>query len=172
MNTEVTISLDLGCGRSPRNPFNASTVYGIDLIEDPSLNLISRDLVIEKIPFPDNHLDYITAFDFIEHIPRIIYNPTRRNPFIELMDEIWRTLKFGGYFLSFTPAFPHPQAFYDPTHVNIITEHTFPLYFTKESLLARNYGFKGSFNLIEQSWKEAHLCTILQKTQITSQQRG
>jgi hypothetical protein len=71
----------------------------------------------------------VTAHDFIEHIPKVICNPQRRNSFIELMNETWRVLKVGGRFLSVTPAFPQPAAFVDPTHVNIITEQIFPLYF-------------------------------------------
>jgi SAM-dependent methyltransferase len=91
------------------------------------------DLAIESIPFPSEYFDYVSAYDFIEHVPRIIYNPTRRFCFIELMNEIYRVLKMGGTFASFTPAFPKEAAFIDPTHVNIITENTFPLYFDNKN---------------------------------------
>ena len=134
-----TSSLDLGCGPKPKNFFNANIVYGIDVREDLELNIIKADLAIDNIPFPDNFFEYVTAHDFIEHIPRILYLPQRKAPFVDLMSEIWRVLKTGGQFLSFTPAFPQAAAFWDPTHVNIITEQSFPLYFDNEYIWAKPY---------------------------------
>ena len=70
------------------------------------------------------------------------------------MNEIYRVLKPGGIFLHVTPAFPSPEAFQDPTHVNIITENTFPCYFCNPNPDAKNlgYGFTGDFELIDQRW--------------------
>ena len=51
-----------------------------------------------------------------------------------------------------TPAFPSKEVFQDPTHVNIITEDTLPLYFCEPCNWAKGYGFNGSFELIEQRW--------------------
>ena len=158
-----TTSLDLGCGPKPKNFFNANIVYGIDVREDLELNIIKADLAIENIPFPDSFFEYVTAHDFIEHIPRILYLPQRKAPFVDLMSEIWRVLKTGGQFLSFTPAFPQAAAFWDPTHVNIITEQTFPLYFDNENIWAKPYGFKGSFKILNQQWNGPHLISILEK---------
>jgi len=158
-----TKSLDLGCGPQPKNPFNAEEVYGIDVAEFPGTSVVQADLVVEPIPFPDASFEYVTAHDFIEHVPRVIYNPQRRNPFIEVMNEIHRVLKPGGLFLSFTPAFPHPAVFRDPTHVNIITEETFPLYFDHERCWAKAYGFKGAFIVRSQEWRGPQLLSILQK---------
>lgn len=159
-----TLSLDLGCGKNPRNVFGADIVYGIDIREDLEKNIIKADLVLEKIPFEDNTFDFITAHDFIEHIPRVLYLPQRRNAFVELMNEVWRTLKHGGKFLSITPAFPKPQAFGDPTHVNYISETTFTHYFDDEHSLASVYGFYGAFKVEEQRWDRAHLISVLVKT--------
>ena len=69
------------------------------------------------------------------------------------MNEVYRTLKPGGLFLSFTPAYPVVDAFSDPTHVNIITEKTFPEYFTNQ-LGASIYGFTGRFELVGQKWHD------------------
>lgn len=158
-----TKSLDLGCGAKPKNIFNADLVYGIDVRNDLELNVVKADLVIDKIPFEDNFFDFVTAHDFLEHIPRLIYTPTRRNSFIELMNEIWRVLKPDGKFFSFTPAFPHAAAFWDPTHVNFITEQTFPLYFDDTNMWARGYGFSGTFAIESQTWQGPHLISILVK---------
>jgi SAM-dependent methyltransferase len=161
---DETTALDLGCGEKPKNFFQASNVYGIDLCDDLANNVVKADLVISEIPFADESFNFVTAHDFIEHIPRVIYTPERRTPFIELMNEIWRVLRPGGKFLSQTPAFPQAAAFVDPTHVNIITEQTFALYFCG-NVWARGYGFKGRFGLVAQQWRETHLITILEKQQ-------
>jgi SAM-dependent methyltransferase len=159
----MTKSLDLGCGSKPRNFFNAKQVYGIDIRDDLEAGIYKADLVIEPIPFSDCTFDFVTAHDFLEHIPRIIYNPSRRNSFVEIMNEIWRVLKVGGQFLSVTPAYPNSEAFRDPTHVNIITEETFSLYFDNINCLAKMYGFYGSFLITDQKWNGPHLITLLTK---------
>lgn len=163
LNLKNSISLDLGCGAVPRNPFNAQYFYGIDL-SDHNLDFIKvADLTLENIPFQNNFFDYITAFDFIEHIPRVIYCPERRFPFVMLMNEIYRCLKPNGYFLSHTPCYPYSALFRDPTHVNFITEETFSIYFDNVNRHAKIYGFNGSFRIIKQGWNGFSLVTLLQK---------
>lgn len=156
-------SLDLGCGPTPRNPFHASTLAGIDLHKNEQLNIYSVDLTIEPMPFQNDTFDYVTAFDFIEHVPRVIYVPTRRFPFIELMNEVYRVLAPGGLFLSFTPAVPSSEAYQDPTHVNFITEETFTRYFDDKHSLGSIYGFNGKFQVIQQGWTGGHLVSVLKK---------
>lgn len=161
----TTKSLDLGCGTEPRNIYELDTALGIDIRPSESERVVAADLAIEPIPYSDNYFDAVTAFDFIEHIPRVIYNPKRRFCFVELMNEIYRVLKPGGVFLSVTPAFPKAAAWRDPTHVNIITEETFPLYFDDTNRLATMYGFNGSFTIQDQRWHEddMHLVPLMRK---------
>jgi SAM-dependent methyltransferase len=155
-------ALDIGCGASPRNPFNAEEVIGVDLKAAPGVKAV--DLVIQKLPFKDNSFDFVTAFDVLQTIPRLIYNPKRRMPFVELMSEIFRVLKPGGLFLSVTPVYPKDAAFRDPGHVNYITAETFTLYFDAGNNWAAGYGFKGGFNVESQEWSgEHHLVTNLRK---------
>jgi len=151
----MKISLDLGCGKTLRNPYEAKQIIGID-VEDV-------DLAVEPIPYPDDYFDFVTAYDFLEHIPRLIYNPQRRYPFVELMSEIYRVMKVGGKFLSSTPAYPHNAAFQDPTHVNIVTVETFALYFDDEHNWGKTYGFKGKFHINKMEWHGAHLVVELEK---------
>jgi len=160
----ASISLDLGCGPSPKNPFGAEAVFGLDIRADVGNNIYKADLVLEPIPFADEYFDFVTAHDFIEHIPRIIYMPQRKNPFVDLMNEIWRVLKVDGKFYSSTPAFPHMAAFSDPTHVNIITENTFVMYFDDVHRWGSAYGFRGAFKIESQRWTGPHLESVLVKS--------
>lgn len=163
---ETTLSIDLGCGPYPRNPFNASKVLGIDINDSLLDNVISCDLLNNPIPATSHSADFVTAFDFIEHIPRVIQsNGQTVFPFVNLISEIYRVLKPGGFFYHRTPAYPYPQSFQDPTHVNIITEETFPMYFCSTDPTppwANMYGFKGSFKLISQSWVGFYLISLIQ----------
>lgn len=159
----MTKSLDLGCGAEPKNTFNADEVFGIDIKAIPHPRVVQVDLAIDSIPFEDDFFDFVTAYDFLEHVPRIVYMPARRNSFVEVMNEIYRVLRVGGVFLSFTPAFPQGAAFCDPTHVNIITEETFLLYFDDKNRWGKMYGFVGAFKILSQEWRGQHLLTIMEK---------
>lgn len=159
----MTKTLDLGSGASPQNPYRATEIFGVDIQSDLGPGILAADLATSPIPFESDFFDYVTAFQFIEHVPRVIYNPTRRNSFVELMNEIYRVLKVDGVFLSVTPAYPHTAAFQDPTHVNIITEETFPFYFDDTHRWAKIYGFEGHFKVLRQEWAGANLVTQLQK---------
>lgn len=150
--------LDIGCGSEPHNPYRKPQLFGIDIrrgcIEDPGLQFAKANLALEPIPHPDNHFGSVSAFDFIEHVPRIL--PTRdgtdtRFPFVELMNEVWRVLRPGGRFYALTPAYPRVHAFRDPTHVNIITTQTHH-YFVGNPPGARMYGFNGRFTTIRSGW--------------------
>ena len=74
--TRLTRHLDLGCGDAPKNPLNQSMLYGCDLMEIPgawdSPNFVYKqaDIVFQGIPYPDSYFDSVSAFDFIEHVPR------------------------------------------------------------------------------------------------------
>lgn len=162
----MTKTLDLGCGSRPKNPFNADELFGVDVRDNLEGTIRSADLVVEPIPFPDASFEYVTAFDFLEHIPRLVYAPQRRNAFIELMNEVYRVLKPGGYFLSSTPAYPHAVAFRDPTHVNFITDETFPLYFDDVNRWASIYGFTGAFRVHQNEMRGPAIFSILQKVPV------
>lgn len=162
----ATKTLDLGCGSRPKNPFNADEMYGVDVRDDVEGFVRGADLVVENIPFEDDAFDFVTAFDFIEHIPRLVYVPQRRNAFIELMNEVYRVLKPGGLFLSSTPAYPHAVSFRDPTHVNFITDETFPLYFDDINRWASIYGFKGAFQMQVHEWRGPHIFAVMRKVPV------
>ena len=152
-----TRHLDLGCGPAPRNPYAADELYALDLRRpegfDPA-RFACANLVLEPIPYPDGHFDSVSAYDFVEHVPRLVALPTggTRLPFVELMNEVWRVLrKPGGRFYAVTPAWPRAEAFVDPTHVNVVTERTHR-YFTEPELGAAIYGFRGRFRELRVRW--------------------
>ena len=144
--------LDLGCGKFPRNPYLRDSVYGVDSralhSDTPNVHLMQADLVTQPLPFEDDFFDSVSAYDFLEHIPRVIVDHEGRSlfPFIRLMNEIWRVMRHDGAFFALTPCYPAPEAFQDPTHVNIITDRTHE-YFSGPSPVGRMYGFEGNFNV-------------------------
>jgi SAM-dependent methyltransferase len=149
-----TKHLDLGCGDKPKNPYNQEKLYGVDLMtqnisKENIAEIKNANLIFEKIPFKNNFFDSVSAYDFLEHIPRIAYSKNQKThfAFIELMNEIFRVLKHQGKFYAVTPAYPDPSVFVDPTHVNFITAKTHH-YFCMPSIGAKMYGFNGSFKVI------------------------
>lgn len=147
--------LDLGCGRFPRNPLDKTELFGIDIRNLKNVNFKYKkcNLTTQKIPYPDNYFDSISAFDFIEHIPRIWIKSENETifPFVNLMNEIYRVLNKNGVFIAITPAYPNNQAFQDPTHVNFITKRT-AKYFSGTKPLGNIYGFNGNFLVMENKF--------------------
>jgi SAM-dependent methyltransferase len=155
----TTRHLDVGCGPIPRNPYGRTELYAVDLVLPAGADLErfrQANLSLEPIPFPDSSFDSVSALDFLEHVPRVLATAqggATRFPFVELMDEFHRVLKPGGRLYAVTPAFPRPEAFVDPTHVNVITERTWT-YFCGERPTARLYGFRGTFELVRNEWAQ------------------
>ena len=149
--------LDIGAGSTPRNPFQAASLFAVDTNEwsnhAAAFTHVKGDLT-KTLPFEDNTFTSLSAYDVLEHIPRWEREGSEiRYPFIGLMNEISRILKPGGIFLAVTPAFPSHAAFSDPTHVNVIARETI-LYFAGQDAWARTigYGFVGHFQVIAHTW--------------------
>lgn len=149
--------LDLGCGAEPRNPYTRGELHGIDIRPRPSQGKIIHavaDLTLQPIPYRDDFFGSVSAFDFLEHVPRLLISADGKTsvfPFIRLMDEIWRVLAPGGRLYAVTPCFPSQAAFQDPTHVNVISELTH-VYFCGDEPLGQIYGFKGRFRALRTDW--------------------
>ena len=157
--TRPKYSVDLGCGRFPRNPLGATKLYGID-IGSTSPFLESADLIYKRcipgreLPFNSDEVEVVTAYDFIEHIPRFDRNSSGEaiNPFIEIMNEIYRILAPGGLFIAVTPCYPSSAAFTDPTHVNFITPETHNYFSGPCHARELSYGYVGNFRAVVTKW--------------------
>ena len=152
----TTKHLDIGCGGFPRNPYHRDETWAVDTrdmagelsMSRPDIRYAQCNFVTDPLPFADHTFESVSAYDVIEHIPRQMYmNGAMAYPFINLMNEIYRVLKPGGLFLATIPGYPHPEAFQDPTHVNIVTQRTAE-YFSGSSAPARMYGFNGNFKIV------------------------
>jgi len=136
--------LDLGCGGNPRNPYGRLSVFGVDINPAPSeqATIVKADAVTGDLPFEDGYFASVSAFDFLEHVPRAAFRTDHEGqtktvfPFIHVMNEIWRVLDHEGRLYALTPAFPHGAAFGDPTHVNFITSGTYK-YFCGDQPMGR-----------------------------------
>jgi len=164
-----SISVDLGSGPRPKNPFQACHAKGLDIAAYDNVDYC--DLALGNLPYSDNTIDAFTAYDVLEHIPRAWpqlsgvdgKQSITQFPFVKLMNSIHAALKPGGAFFAIYPAYPWPMAFQDPTHINIMTEDTMTLYFCGRPPWAGIYGFNGRFDMLEEAWIGAHHCVLLAK---------
>lgn len=87
------------------------------------------------LPFDDNSIDKVLAYDFLEHIPI--------GSTIDMVSEIYRVLKPGGMLEHFTPSTDGRGAFQDPTHVSFWNINSW-LYYMEDEY--RNlYGIEAKF---------------------------
>ena len=125
---EYTSHLDIGCNSNPRNPFNATKLYGVDIIdlETNHFNYHKCNLIYDALPFSDSSFESVSAYDFLEHVPRTAtIENTGVFPFIHVINEIYNILKPDGIFYAITHGYGRNEAFVDPTHVNFITKNSY-----------------------------------------------
>lgn len=120
--------LNLGCGyRKIEGAIN------IDNRAECSPDLLCD--VTEGLPFSDNSICEVKAFDFLEHIPI--------GKTVVVLEEIYRVLKPGGKLEHLTPSTEGRGAFMDPNHVSFWNENSFKYFIDEEY---RNlYGIKAKF---------------------------
>jgi hypothetical protein len=83
-----TDAIDLGSGAHPRNDFLAKEIWSLDIVESNSPRHVICDASVGELPLDDNSFDLVTAYDFLEHIPRVaILNEKTTFPFIRLMND-------------------------------------------------------------------------------------
>ena len=125
--------LNLGCGfRKIENYIN------IDNRSEVEPDLVCD--VMKGLPYEDSSIDEVRAFDFLEHIPI--------GTTVAVIEEIWRVLKPGGKFESFTPDAETGQgAFQDPTHVSFWVQNSWLYYSHPE--YRKLHDITADFNIVK-----------------------
>ncbi|NCC04700.1 MAG: class I SAM-dependent methyltransferase [Proteobacteria bacterium] len=154
------VVVDLGCG------FRKAGSIGIDATrENTDADLICL-LGFDPLPFDDGTVDEVVCRDFLEHIPKAVFLESRGRlhyPVMHLLDEIWRVLRPGGMFRSWTPMFPHPEVFQDPTHLSAWTIKSMDYFCGLYPGAKKIYGIKACFEKVDVREEGFYLFSELRK---------
>ncbi|HEY9909336.1 MAG TPA: glycosyltransferase, partial [Thermosynechococcaceae cyanobacterium] len=134
------MQVDLGCGSHKPDGF-----IGVDVSSRPGVDIVAD--LNRRFPFPDNSVDFLRAFDVIEHLSDRIHT----------MNEIWRICKPDAQVDIRVPSTDGRGAFQDPTHVSFWNINSFKYYsieFPEYLDLCRSYGFQGAFSIISLTDEE------------------
>ena len=149
------MKLNLGSGNRPMKDY-----INIDIQERVNPDLVGD--VTSGFPFDDNSVDEVRAFDFLEHI--------EQDKVLSVISEIWRVLKPGGKFESFTPDAEFGQgAFQDFTHKSFWTENSWK-YFS-DKLHRDLYGIDADFEIemlkrVPSEGRVYHLYVVATKREV------
>ena len=121
MRTELL----LGCGRDRRKKIFMSDHpewEGLVTLDDnPDVNPdINHDLWQRELPFVDNTVDEIHAYEVLEHTG----TQGDFRFFFEQFSDFYRVLKPGGYFFGTVPLPTSVWAWGDPSHTRVIPKET------------------------------------------------
>ncbi len=107
-----------------------------------SVDLRNADVncdITKGLPFPDNSVGCIRAYDFLEHIPHCRDSSCDHGASaggapctVGLMNEFYRVLAPGGWLVSRTPSSDGRGAFQDPTHISFWNPNSFWYYTNRE----------------------------------------
>ena len=153
------VTVDLGCG------FRKQGNIGIDVTTEGTQADLVCQLGFEPLPLSDNSVHKMVCRDFLEHLPKAYYSESARRlkyPIIDLMNDIWRVLRPGGTFTSRTPCYPHVEVHRDPTHLSVWTLESMD-YFCGKYPVAKIYGVKEWFELVENRMEAFYLYAVLRK---------
>lgn len=113
-----------------------------------SVDLRNGDItcdIRQGLPFPDDSVGCIRAYDFLEHIASCVDSSCEHGAdggplcTVGLMNEIYRVLVPGGWLVSRTPSSDGRGAFQDPTHVSYWNPNSF-WYFTDRDVAKYVHG--------------------------------
>lgn len=128
------LQLDLGGRINKPEGYTSVDLFDADVLCD----------VTDGLPFADNSVAVVRAQDFLEHIHRCAPRCNHKHCFIGVMNEIYRVLMPGGWFLSSSPSVGGYGYAQDPTHVNPLCLNTF-WYFTNRKYSQYVPGIKCRF---------------------------
>lgn len=135
------VRLNLGCGyRKIEGYINIDNraIVEPDLLCDVTLGL----------PYSENSVDEIRAYDFMEHIPI--------GKVIPVMEEFYRVLKSNGILEIFVPSTDSRGAFQDPTHVSFWNKNSFFYYVIDECRDLYGINVKFDVELLEDKVTDNH----------------
>lgn len=121
-------------------------MIGLDIV-DFGWNKV-WDATRDPIPLGDSSVDFIEAYNFLEHIERR-YWP-------HLFNECHRVLKPNGILEIITPdaGVDMQLALADPTHVSFVVKGTFTQYLTGRRPRNADYGFKPWHVIVCRNYEE------------------
>ena len=130
------MKLNLGCCDAAIPEF-----VNVDIVAGPGVDQVA-DLAAPW-PWSDNSVEYVRAWDIIEHLPDKIMT----------MNEIYRVLMPGGQAEIAVPTTDGTGAFQDPTHVSFWNRRSF-LYYEAgnpyRERFANSYGIKARFRTVSE----------------------
>ena len=126
--------LDLGCGSNklsgkenfPNYNFDGE-VIGLDITKTKAKDVV-YDLNNGNLPFRDNYFDIVYTHHTLEHIENIV----------EVLLNVHRILKKGGYFLMVVPHISYIDSLGDLTHVRLFSYSSLDFLFFKYHEQLRN----------------------------------
>jgi FkbM family methyltransferase len=128
------LKVDIGCGDSKPAGF-----VGVDICPGDQVDIVAD--ISQALPFEDNTVDELRAYDVVEHLPDRI----------NTMNEIWRVCKPGAKIDIVVPSTDGRGAFQDPTHISFWNINSFRYYavqFPAYYNLCHKYGFNGAFQIL------------------------
>jgi hypothetical protein len=129
---EAPLKLNIGCADALIEGFT-----NVDKVPLPGVQVAD---LREPWPWHDDTVDYVRAWDIIEHLPDKIFT----------MNEIWRVLRPDGTVEIAVPTTDGTGAFQDPTHVSFWNRRSF-LYYeagnTYRERFATSYGIRAKFRV-------------------------
>jgi glycosyltransferase involved in cell wall biosynthesis len=133
---EKQMKLNLGCCDATIPGF-----VNVDIVARPGVDQVAD--LSTPWPWADNSVEYVRAWDIIEHLPDKIMT----------MNEIYRVLKPGGRAEIAVPTTDGTGAFQDPTHVSFWNRRSF-LYYEAGNLyrerFANSYGIRARFRTVSE----------------------
>lgn len=145
------VHVEIGCGNNKREMKGYKSV-GVDLVDGPCVDKVCN-LGFDDIPLPADYADFVQGIDFIEHVPKCVWeNEKRLLPLTHVMNEIWRIMKNNAELYLETPFSPWAYN-RDPTHVSWLAEDWYN-YFKKDDNLYYDQGLVTcDFKIKESNFK-------------------
>jgi hypothetical protein len=134
-NIALLMRLNLGCCDSPLPGF-----VNVDSFARPGIEVVD---LREAWPWPDDSVEFVRAWDIVEHLPDKIFT----------MNEMWRVLAPSGSAEIVVPTTDGSGAFQDPTHVSFWNRRSF-LYYESgnpyRERFADAYGIRAKFRTLHE----------------------